>query len=449
MRFIRFFLTKGVFLLCFTFQVQANSFFDSVETSSDAKNKADQTESSSENSSEWNYKGFVQQKLKYGLNTPDNAFAFERDEADLSRVQTDAFIEVNKDFSKNISARLGVKGELNLLEWENGKQKWRENNSRLFLKDAFVDLTYYDGHWLRIGNQIFAWGESESLTITDILATTDQREFGQAELRDIREQIPAIMYSLPLVNGKLATVLTIDAGANRYADSDEDFYPYIRFKDTPIELVEKSPEKNWELALRYERQFNAGDISIVTAVVNDNDFTVVANPTNPTQLDLEQFRHSVLGFTANRVVDSFLLSAEMGAYFDYEQSDNGVLFTEDQFRSSLGIEYNGINDWIFSYELNTIQTMSTNSSNVPETDSYGHVFHIQNTALNERITQHLWHFELNEDNGSITRWDIDFEWNDEWILAAAIVLYDNDKENSDSYPFRHQDTVNFSVKYSF
>ena len=429
-----------------------SSFFDDIDVSTE-------TESSSLDRA-WSHRGFIQQKFKYGIAAPDTNYLFERDRSGLDQVQTDAFLEINADVSDNITLRLSAKTEFDLVQWSDGELEWQINHEKLFLKDAFSDITFANGHWLRIGHQVFAWGESEALSITDVLSPTDQREFGQTELRDIREHVPALLYSLPVAQGKLSFVTTWDAGENRYADASEGFYPYITLKGSPIEISSRSPETQWEAALRYEKQFNGGDISVVLADVNDNNalalpltsHLIATSSEHAPELVRQQKRYQTVGITANRVWGGFLLRSELGINVNqsFVNNQQDGIIKEDQLRSALSVQYSGINDWIFSYEINTIHTLASQDSTLlDKTHSFGHVLHLQNSALNDRITQHLWLFDLINEEGSIARWDIDYDWSDQWTVAAAAVIYQNDNNESSLYPYRHNDTVNVSIKYNF
>jgi hypothetical protein len=133
------------------------------------------------------------------------------------------------------------------------------------MKNAFVDAVLDNGQWWRVGHQVFAWGESESMSISDVLSPYDVREFGQTEIRDIREPIPAVLYSFPVNDHKFSIVATSHARANRYADRGQEFYPYSRFDDLGLVRKEEDPDKEWELAFRYERNLNGSDFSVVAA----------------------------------------------------------------------------------------------------------------------------------------------------------------------------------------
>ncbi len=391
----------------------------------------------------------ILQQLKYGLQPPDPNFAFERDEPGWSQVETRVFGEVYGELSSSVSYRLSAKMELDMLTWHAGEPNWEANNNVVLLKDAYLDKVFDNQHWLRVGNQVFAWGESETLAITDVLAPTDQTEFAQVELQDIRLQIPAVLYSLPFAGGKLSSVLTWDAGFNRYADEDEEFYPYIQLKTLGLQTVDVDPEQQWEAALRYTRFFNGGDVSLVLAQTNSNEQYGRPHETAPLWL-LEQVRVNTLGISANRVKDSWLFKTELG-YNEGQAFNTDQGYVEsDEWRGMAGAEYSGLDDWYFSLEVTAIYANappdSVASSNVR---SLGQTLQIQRTALNERLTNTLWLFQLLQDNGQVLRWNIDYDWSDHWAFSGAVVLYSSEDSSAQLYPFRYNDTFNLSVQYSF
>lgn len=418
-------------------------FFATIETNS-AETRAEEAQQETVQ-----YKAFVQQKIKYGLQTPDPSLNSGRDQPGINQIQTDAFGEWSGKLNSTISYRLGFKGEVQYMEWEQNQKEWRFNEEKLFLKNAFIDAVLDDGQWWRIGHQVFAWGESESMSISDVLSPYDLREFGQTEIRDIREPIPAAMYSLPINEHKLSVVATTHARANRYADRGQEFYPYAAFDNLGLVREEEDPDKQWELAFRYERYLNGGDISVVAAEVNDNDWYYVL-PTPPSNIVyFEQARIKVLAVAVNKVLGPWQLKGELGIHKDKARNlDNGELVIEDQWRGMVGFEYSGINDWLFSYEINAIE-VSNASVNMDEDNSLGQVLRIQHTAFNERLTQQLWYMDFFDDNGEVARWDLSYDWSDHWAFGAGVVIYRNANDSSVFYPFRYNDNVNFSATYHF
>lgn len=106
---------------CVTPMAFANDdFFADIEVSDDVPENLN---------SNWLYKGFVQQKFKYGIDTPDTDYGFERSREGLSQVRTDVFAELSGSINDAVSLQLSGKVEVDALQWENGEQQWQADNA--------------------------------------------------------------------------------------------------------------------------------------------------------------------------------------------------------------------------------------------------------------------------------------------------------------------------------
>lgn len=445
------------------------------------------------------HKAFLRNKIKYGLDTPDTRFDFVRDDRGVSQFQTDFFSEFRGRRSEQLSWVLSGKVELDWVQWsgdnaeEKNKLDVKLNHEKFFLKDAFIDLSYSNGAWLRFGHQLFSWGESETLAITDILSPSDLREPGQAELRDIREQIPALLVSVPLPRAsagkqggtgdvaKLSVVLTYKAGRNRLADREEEFFARVAL-GAKQKIRHQEPEKAWELVAKWTHQFNGGDMAVVLGEVNDNTSAfygverlgVEVGVTEPShvqpglsesQLVFKQARHQVLAVSGNKIWQGhWLLKGEFGGHFNKrrlaKRSRLGGLWRghkEDQWRGMLGVEYSGWDDWHVSYEYNGIYHQGPEAEkNVmflgdekEDYSSHGQVLRLSYDSLNERLQNQWWILDLNGDEGFIYRWTMTYEWSDDVGFDAMLVAYDISDSGANLHPFRRHDSFNLGITYHF
>lgn len=406
------------------------------------------------------YRGFIKSTLKYGVDTPDTDYAFNRTGPGISRVLEQGFVEFRGEVNDTWRWQLSSKLELDLYQWRDGSGEWRLNNQRLWLKDAYLDGAFDNGQWLRLGHQILAWGEAEGLAITDVLNPLDLREPGQAELQDIREQIPAVMWSLPVADSKLELVAAYDAGRDRYGDSGDDFDPYIALTTASLGKQFTSPEDLWEWAIRWQHQFNGGDLSLMAADTNDNSPSLaqIEGDAAP-RVVLEQARVKVAGVTANRVTGSWLFRTEFARYWDQpvEIRPQYRWGRQDQWRGMASVEYSGIDDLTVRYEVNGIyasdqlQVQPEPAEVLWQTPVWqlGHVLRVRHTAFNERLVNQLWATALATDALQILRWELSYDLDDHWETGMSVVGYRNNQPVSGLYPFRHQDSVQASVTYSF
>jgi len=427
-----------------------DDFFSAVEVDIDPQAVAGKND-------DFSYRGYLQALVKTGLDTPDSNYPFERDSAGLSRSRTDGFLELRGNLNDNLSWQFSAKMEADWYRWDAGETNWELYRQRSRLKDAYLDASFANDIWLRAGHQVLAWGDSEGLSITDILSPVDSRAPGQAELQDLREQIPAVMLAFPL-GGTLTTVITYDAGHDRYAEEDEEFYPYIALSGGGIAVENKDPNSRWEYAMKWEKRFNGGDFAVVAGDVNDNELSVqeIAAVQGVPRVTFGQERVKVLGASGNRVMGSWLFRTEVAHYWDkpVEYSAQYAWGNQDQWRGMLSVEYSGVDDLTLSYETNSIYAVDEPSSPPAVTAEskawqFGHVFRLRHTAYNERLTNTLWALALTTDEMQVFRWDMGYDLSDTWELATAVVLYSNDNSASTLYPYRNHDTMNVTVTYNF
>ncbi len=446
---------KGIFVLALLMAVcQASSnedFFSTVDID------LEQSEQAGANSSQrFSYRGYIKAMAKVGLDIPDQDYAFERGDKGLSVLRTDAFMEFRGEFTEHINWQLSSKAELDWIQWQEGEASWQLHRERLYLEDAYIDATYNSGVWLRAGRQVLAWGESEGLNITDILSPVDSRAPGQEQLEDLRETVPAVMVSLPFA-GKVVGVLTYDAGHNIYAEQDQDFYPYIALKGL-ADIEHRAPENLWEYALKWERRYQGGDISVIAGDVNDNSYSVSSLTLieEDPVLGFSQERVRVLGSTLTRVSGSWVLRGELAHYWDQpvEISPQYTWGKQDQWRGMLSAEYSGINDLTVYYELNGIY--ASEYAKLPGLDKFsrqkvqsGHVFRVMYEAMNARLSNQLWVLALTTDDTKVLRWDLSYDLSDNWQVASSLVIYHNNEPQSGLYPFRDNDTLNLSLTFNF
>lgn len=416
-----------------------NNFFSEISI--------DANESQSETKLE--FSGYLLQSLKYGLSDTLENFDFEREDRGISRAQTDLYSELTVNFTKNIYIKLSARGEVNWVRWEDNNQHWEPDDQRSFLLDAYIDSRFSNGHWLRVGHQLFAWGESEFLPITDVLAPRDLREPLQVELQNLRMQIPALSYSIPTLSGNLNLIATYDARDHRFPESDDEFYPYINIKALNSNIRREDPENLWEYALKYDYKGNATDLSLLAARINNNDYSRTFDLATNTLL-LTQDRITVLGFSVNRAISNWLFSVEAAHWNNTPENNGNRPLYIDQVRSGLILKYSGIDSWQLSFEINKISFLdSPQDSGQPPDDDSGYVIHARNSAFNDKLISNLWYFVFPQNDGSVFRADMQYKIHDNVHINSGLVLYDASRENRLLGPYKSQDTLNLSIRFLF
>jgi len=159
--------------------------------------------------------GWITENVSYGLEDPGPLFS--RQEKELNRVETSLFAQLDTGIGRSINLRISgkvyhdaiyqLRDDINFSEDE--RDKFR---NRFKLKDFYLEGRTDSGLYLKIGEQILAWGMAEYLRVTDLINTEDQHTFGQQDLEDIRLQVPALLAIYSLGGWVLDGVVTYDAG---------------------------------------------------------------------------------------------------------------------------------------------------------------------------------------------------------------------------------------------
>jgi hypothetical protein len=436
---------RSVFLSFFIFSLSTHCALAEEDFFSDI-----QLENTNNNdTSKLSVSGFISQSLRYGLRPPPAEFDFERQRAGVARTQADLVLEFEYQLSDSAYLKLDVERETNWLRWENDRQTWGTDDERSFLRDAYFDKKFANEHWLRFGHQLFAWGESEVLPITDVIAPRDLREFLQFELSDLRIQVPALMYSIPAFKGDLSFVTVYDARYNRLAEQDDDFYPFVRVKPLGLDIRRNEPNSRWEYAIKYDVKGNLSDISLVVAQINDNDFSRLLDRESRS-LELRQERINVIGLSANRAAGNWLLAFEAANWDRPARHIGEDTHFHEQIRAALKVRYSGLDDWLISYELNNVFYLDSIPSGQTDDDNApGHVFQLRRIAFNGKLESNLWYISLHGKNGNIYRGDVRYEFSDHLHTTITSVFYESKSSSGLLSPYSNQDSLNISLKILF
>ena len=421
-------------------------FFASVEV------ELDET---SEDSSRFLYRGYVRQYLKVGIAPPKAESNVQRYTRGVNGIRSEGFLELSGNLTPQIGWQLSAKTELDWVQWQQGEQQWGLTDTQLWLRDAYVDLNY-GKNWLRVGHQVLAWGESESLAITDVLSSKDLREPGQAELEDTREALPAISMATITSFGTLTSVATFAANANRYAEQGEEFYRLSPSCLPPCIESYKKTYKQWEVAVKWDYSAAGSDLMLMAAEVNDNEQQLGGyTQSGPV---FYQPRSRVLGASFTKVLSQWLLRSELanswsdrwtglgilGNGQEPEGSD-AVLSKVQELRGMLGVDYGGLEDVLLAYEFTLVKLRDDG-----EIRTYcGHFFSARHSAMNNRLSNQLWLISMRMAEMKVLRWSLEYDMSDNLQLGASVALYEGDEESYFERYFAANDVANLSIKYSF
>lgn len=429
-------------------------FFSTVEV--------DSRDSSSSNFDNYSLIGWVTQKASYSLE--DAGAKFSRREKEFNKIETSLFSQLDGGLGEQLNFR--VSGKIfhdEIYRFNSGSNYSRDERdefrNRFELRDFYLERQYDNGTYLKIGNQILAWGLSEYLRVTDLVNIENQYTLGQQDLEDLRRQVPAALLSFTKGDWTFDSAFTYRAGRNQMAPAGDEFDQLINQRNLGATLRRKDPDTEFESFFRASTHLTQGDLQIVAGEFNDNAISVdqlsALQALNP-HITYMQNRMRAVGLAANWVEGSWLLFGELGMHLDKAvRPTKDSFFTQlngweqkDQVLSVIGAEYNGFRNLLLSVEIDSIHTPRHDTFMAADRNQVSLGSRLYWTALNERLqVLAVWN-QLANDAGSVSRLSVDYNWSDNLDLGLMWVDYSSE-ENSIFYNFRNNDVFQLHLKYNF
>lgn len=427
----------------------AEDFFEEVET------RAEPTEA---DDSPWSHQLWLQQKTGLGYRTP--AAQVNRDSAGLNRTETQLFTRVEyhgeqwrlrlagsliQDWLPDLQ-RAGAVSDPHFTTEQRRDRQWRGE-----IADSY--LAWHAGDWrLRGGYQTLAWGESEVLRITDVLARRDQRWTGQEELENLRLPVPALRATW---RGNLDLVALARTPTDRQPAAGEEFDPYLDLRATGAE-IERQRRSSPGWALRWRSQWPGLDAQFMLADVYSFDTAPVAvnfapqGGPAPQRITLAPSRLRVAGAAAQMSRGNWVIKTEQAWHDGVAMATDNPLApwpTQDQWRGMLGAEYHGINQLTLSAELAGQHTVDAPENLAEHKSRAGTALRARYTLLNERLTLSALAVRLPGDEGDVIRLEADWDASDSVNASLALVDYRASEPEQLIHPYRRNDALVLNLRW--
>lgn len=406
--------------------------------------------------------GWLNQKVGYGLEAPEAPFT--RQERELSKIETSLFAQLDVPLNDQLRLRMSGKAYRDTIYNLNDDTPYtaaerNEFRSRFEIKDFYVDRQFDNGVYLKVGNQLFAWGLAEYLRITDIVNTEDQYTFGQQDLEDIRLQVPAILLSVGVGNWTLDSVLTYRAGRNDTAPAGDEFDQLIRLREAGLSPLREEPGQDYEFFLRASSRWSRGDLQLVAGEFNDNSLSVAridAIRSESPQAHYAQNRMRAVGVAGNWVNGAWLFFGELGLHQDKAVRPASEFFFrqvdgwehKDQVLGAVGVEYNGFRNLVLTFEVDNVHTRDHDEFMQEQANHTSVGTRLYWTAFNERLeVLGVWNERI-DDEARIGRLSINYNWSDSLDLGLLLMSYSS-KRDSLFYDYRNNDLLQLHLQYNF
>lgn len=388
-------------------------------------------------SSAYSLFGWLNQKIGYGLEAP--GVPFSRQDSELTKVETSLFMQFDTAVNDSLQLRFSGKAYRDTIYSLNDNPQFSTDEpnkfrSRFEVKDFFLERQYDNGVYLKVGNQLFAWGLSEYSRVTDLINTEDQFTFGQQDLEDIRLQVPATLLSFQLGDWTLNSVLTYEAGRNDTAPLRDEFDQFLRLRDSGLNLEREQPDNQYEGFLRASTNWARGDLQLIAGEFNDNNLSVERIETIGSiqpRLIYSQNRMRMPGIAGNWVNGAWLMFVELGMHQDKAVRPTAETFfgqsqgwaQKDQVLSAFGLEYNGFRNLLLTIELDNTHSRDHDEFMVDQRDQTSFGTRVYWTALNERLELiAVWNNLIDADI-EIGRLSVNYNWSDQIALGLLWMNY--------------------------
>jgi len=394
--------------------------------------------------------GHFKQGVSYGVQKPSTS-GFDRDDKGVEELDTSLYLALEKDVSDEVLLKASFDLSLDWANWRTGELSYNSDDTDFMWRDLYLDWAKED-LWIRAGNQILAWGESDVLAITDVVNPRDLSQLGQADLEDIRLQAPVLFASHPWLGMQAEVAFVYDADANEMAGRGEAFDPYINYTNAGLRVSEQEPDHSLEFVGRLYKSFNGGDFAITLADVNWDEISGAAF-INTNELVFQSSRVKVLGVSGSWVKGDYLFKYDIAQHWDKALQPDSVTSAPwqeyDQTLAALILEYSGIDEWVLTFELDSSYTHDYSDSVASKEQTRGYFARVRWTTLNDQLTSQFSVLNLLGGEGQIYRLSSDYDIQDGMSIGSEYVVYRANSESDDLYAYRDQDVVKLRYSYHF
>jgi len=348
--------------------------------------------------------------------------------------------------------RLAGWGYYDLSYLLNGRHSYTSEVRSSYERDAEIGEMWLRGRLgdavdFKLGRQIVIWGRSESLRVVDVLNPLDNLEPGRVDLEDLRRPVGMLRVDAYAGDWTFTPIVIPEIRFDRNPVVGSDFYPWT------VAPPERRPSdvEDPELAAAATGIFSGWDVSFHAAWFWNDEPRFRRGP-EPTVLVHD--RLWLVGSAGNYTAGSWLWKYEL-AYLDGLQFFNGDGGHKGRLDGMAGVEYYGITDLTVVVEglnrhLFNYEAVLRDEPDWKREDAQEFAFRATQNFLHETLHATALAVILGWDggDGSIVRFDIEYDLRDALKVGAGILLY----QQGDLPPFdawSRNDRLLFSLKWSF
>ncbi|MCP4117182.1 MAG: DUF1302 domain-containing protein [Desulfobacteraceae bacterium] len=318
------------------------------------------------------------------------------------------------------------------------------------LQELWVEKSFFPWLDLKLGQQIIAWGTSDSFRVVDVVNPVDQRRFAMTDIEDIR--LGQAMTRFDIYSGPWNFTFLMIHGDRRTKTAEEgsDFYP----SDITLPPLD-GPEYglgNTRFAGALTGRFSGWDAGLYLARVHDDaSYVSLDGAGNPVRL---YPKITMAGATLTRALGSTLVKTE-AAYLD------GLRFSGEPDREMSGLDilvgadYTGFTDTTLTLEVVNRHILSfeqelAGGGRKVRRNRLESALRVARDFRNDTLqfTLVAGFFGETGDLGSFQRVEAEYDWSDTLFFKLGAVFY----HGGGSPLFErieHNDRVFFSICKDF
>lgn len=371
--------------------------------------------------------------------------ALELNQTNVQKAEVIVKPEISGDLSPSVAYTVIPKLSLDAVHELSGDQTRDDNYSRLNgpvmdnrhssaeLSEAYIDFAAAGAYW-RLGKQQVVWGQADGLKVLDVVNPQDYREFNLDEFEDSR--IPTWMLNTEFDVGDASSVQLLvipDTTYSKLADAGS-AYEITSPKDvpnpeqSPLPVSIRKPERPAgmiETGLRYRSFFDGWDLTF-NYLYHMQDIPVLYRRISAGELLVEPVyeQNHVIGTTASNAFGDLVVRLEAGfnthTFHLREDLENLGIAEAPEIGSVLGLDYQGISDWLFSYQWFQSTLTQYDDAIIRNRTRMRHTFLLRRNLWNDTLALELFVLLSDEDQDGQVRTEARYQLTDEvqvWIGA--------------------------------
>ncbi len=315
----------------------------------------------------------------------------------------------------------------------------------------YVSGMLTDNVGMTLGRQIVVWGKSDNIRVTDVINPLNVREYGYADMEDIRLPIAMVRFDLSSERLNLSAMVIPEIRFNDSFPFGSDYYPYNA--PPPDEDVPADRLSNAEYAVAVNGYFTGWDLSVYYADIYNDAAHLERDPLTSKPF-LKHARLTMLGSSVNAARGDWVFKCE-GAYFSGLRYFNvpGHLFSRVDVLA--GFDYSGISDTTVTFETANRHMLRFRngldaSPDDAKKDLMESILRIHRSWLNDTLalTALTAWFGGKAENGSYVRLNGEYDLSDDLELSLGVICY----QSGELPLFKRigrNDRLYGQIKYSF